>query len=261
MVHLVFPEQNIDNRPHKGANAMKKALPFLLYTCVSVIVFLSVTGCASNMTKHIADRLAADESYQTYPVNPADLSAASKCQKPPSVKIVNMESRTGDYETVEKAVTSEVINPKDVMTAFLAHLENGFQKSHIQVDKYSEKILNIKMIDLKSKSHFYNFDTRFCAEVTIPETGFTKYYEAEENAELAWASAAHAMHKVSRQIIDDPAIQDYLLCRAGKADTLMKPDREKSFSRKLIELQDALIHGLITKEEYDLKRKELLERF
>ena len=257
MVALVFPEQNIENRPHKGANAMKKTLPFLLYTCVSVIVFLSVTGCASNMTKHIADRLAADELYQTYP---ADLSAASKCQKPSTVKIVNMESRTGAYETVEKAVTSEVINPKDVMTAFAAHLENGFQKNHIQIDKYSEKILNVKMIDLKSKSHFYNFDTRFCAEVTIPETGFTKYYEAEENAELAWASAAHAMHKVSRQIIDDPAIQDYILCRTGKADTL-KPEKEKSFSRKLIELQDALIHGLITKEEYDLKRKELLERF
>ncbi|GEM_PF-597617 len=249
-----------ENRNHTGKIVMKKILPCLLYTFISVIVFLSLTGCASNMTKNIDDRLIADELYKTYPVNPADLSSDSKCQKPPAVKIVNIESRTGDYETMEKAVTSEVINPKDVMNAFVAYLENGFQKSQVKVDNHSEKILQVKMIDLKSKSHFYNFDTRFCAELTIPETGFVKYYEASENAGLAWASAAHAMHNVSRQIIDDPAIRDYILCKTGKAD-IVKSDKEKSFSRKLIELQEALIHGLITKEEYDLKRKELLERF
>jgi hypothetical protein len=239
---------------------MKKILPHLLYASVYVIVFLTLSGCASNMTQHIADRLIVDELYKTYQVHPADLSSGSKCPQPPAVRIVNMESRTADYETVGKAVTSEVINPKDMMQAFVAYLENGFQKSHVKVDNRSEKILQVKMVDLKSKSRFYNFDTRFCAELTIPETGFTKYYEANENAELAWASAAHAMHNVSRQMIDDPAIRDYILCKAGKADTL-KIDKEKTFSQKLIELQEALIHGLISKEEYDLKRKELLERF
>ena len=239
---------------------MKKILPHLLYASVSVIVSLSLTGCASNMTQHIADRLIADELYKTYQIHPADLSSDSKCPQPPAVRILNMESRTSDYEAVEKAVTSDVINPKAVMQAFVAYLENGFQKSHVKVDNRSEKILQVKMVDLKSKSRFYNFDTRFCTELTIPETGFTKYYEANDNAELAWDSAAHAMHNVSRQIIDDPAIQDYILCKAGKADT-SKIDKEKTFSQKLIELQEALIHGLITKEEYDLKRKELLERF
>ncbi len=239
---------------------MKKILPRLLYPCMFVVLFLSLSGCASNMTQHIADRLIVDELYKTYQVHPADLSSASKCPQPPAVRIVNMESRTGDYETVGKAVTSEVINPKDVMQAFVAYLENGFQKSHVKVDNRSEKILHIKMVDLKSKSRFYNFDTRFCAELTIPETGFAKYYEANANAESAWDSAAHAMHDVSRQMIDDPAIRDYILCKAGKADA-SKIDKEKTFSRKLIELQEALIHGLISKEEYDLKRKELLERF
>jgi hypothetical protein len=51
-------------------------------------------------------------------------------------------------------------------------------------------------------------------ELIIPEKNFSKFYEGrEDTGSLLWVALVYAIHGVTRQIIDDPVIQDYILCR------------------------------------------------
>jgi len=232
----------------------------ILYLGIAVVVLSSLTGCTLHVTKDISDRLKPDELYKSYNVSPLDLSLQSKCQKPPTVKIINAEARIDDYDTMSNPPFFGVINPKEMMDSVVVYLGNGFQQSRVKVDDQSHKVLEIKMIDLKSTAGFWSFGSYFKTEIVIPETGFTKIYETRDNAMSGYTAPAYAIHAVSRQIIDDPAIQDYILCKTEYPESLKDQKKEKSLSQKLQELQTALDNGLISKEEYQLKRKELLEK-
>jgi len=227
---------------------------------IAVVVLSSLTGCTLHITKDISDRLKLDELYKSYNVSPIDLSLQSKCQKPPTVKIINAEARIDDYDTMSNPPVFGVINPKEMMDSVVVYLGNGFQQSRVKVDDQSHKVLQIKMIDLISIAGIWTFGSYFKTEIVIPETGFTKFYEARDNAISGYTAPAYAIHAVSRQIIDDPVIQDYILCKTEYAESLKVQKKEKSLSQKLQELQTALDNGLISKEEYQLKRKELLEK-
>lgn len=192
---------------------MRKILFLNLSLSIAVIVLLLLTGCTVHVTKNISDKLNLDELYSTYQVRSVDLSSRSKCKTPPSLKIVNIESRTEEYEALENPPASGVINPKEMMDSVALYLKNGYEQSHIKVDDQSTKILQIKMIELKSIAGVWTFGSYFKIGLNIPETGFAKFYEARDNSGHGYAAAAYAIHKVTRQIIDDPEIQDYILCK------------------------------------------------
>lgn len=111
------------------------------------------------------------------------------------------------------------------------------------------------MQDLKSTAGFWSFGSYCNLELIIPETKFSKFYEANDNSGHGYAAAAYAIHRVTRQIIDDPEIQNYILCKNEEKEV------STSLSHKLRELQNALENGLISKEEYQLKRKVILEQY
>lgn len=231
---------------------------------IMFIVLFSLTGCTRHITNNISDRLDPDELYKSYNVYPADLSVHSKCEKPPTIKIVNVETRIADYEAMENPPFYGVINPKEMMDGFSLYLEKGFKQSHIKVDDQSIKLLQVKMVDLKSIAGAWTFGSNFKIELILPETGFTKFYESRDNAANGYTAAAYAIHAVTRQIIDDPEIQDYILCKEKDKKYLQGQKDVKaasmSLSEKLQELQTAYENGLISKEEYQLKRKVILEK-
>lgn len=245
---------------------MKRLLLFAI-----VIVLSFSTGCARaqhrfvKITDKISNKLDISELYKIYNVNSVDLSARSKCEASPTTKIVNVESRTEDYEICKDGpYITYLINPKEMVDSAVLYLKDGFKQSHIKVDDQSTKVLQLKMIDMKFEAG-YSFGSYFKIELIIPETGFTKFYEARDNSMLRDLAGAYPIHTVTRQIIDDPAIQDYILCRA-KYSASTKGQKEEnvkseSLSQKLQELQTALDNGLITKVEYQLKRKKILEKY
>jgi len=183
----------------------------LLLAIVFVLFFL--TGCTLHITKNISDKLNISELYNAYTVKSTDLSSHSKCAAPPTIKIVNIESRTKDYEELKNPPFTGVINPKEMMDSVVLYLKNCFEQSNIKVDDQSTKVLQIKMIDMKSTAGVWSFGSYFKTELIIPETGFTKFYEASENSGNGLAASAYAIHTVTRQIIDDQEIQNYILCR------------------------------------------------
>ena len=181
---------------------------------VTAFLLLSLTGCSMHMTKRFADKLVdQDDIYKSFNVSPTDLSQQSKCKTPPAVKIVNRETRTEDFAALINPPSTGVINPREMMDSVCLYLKKGFEKSGIKGDDQSDKILELKMEDLKSKAGVWSFGSYFKVELTIPETKQKKYYEATDSTMNGLTAGAYAIHGVTRKIIDDPVIQDYLLCR------------------------------------------------
>jgi hypothetical protein len=186
---------------------------------VWVVVVFFLTGCAArlfNQTRNISDKLDQDQDviYKSFKVQPKDLSLISKCNAPPSVKIVNIESRTEDYVVLKFSKQTVVINPKEMMDSVSLYLKKGFEKSRIKVDDQSTKVLQLKMVDLHGTVGMWTYGGYFKMELIIPKKNFSKFYEGEENlANKPFTYATYPIHGATRQIIDDPVIQDYILCR------------------------------------------------
>jgi len=53
----------------------------------------------------------------------------------------------------------------------------------------------------------------FKTELQIPESNIAKAYEATENAANGFSAAAYAIHGACRKVIDDPVVQEYILCK------------------------------------------------
>lgn len=245
---------------------MKKSLCMTLLLCLTGVVFFSLSGCS--VTKSISERLNTIELNKSFNVTPSDLSLKSKCQKPPTVKIINIESRNEN----DAAVGNSGVNPKELMDAVVLFLEDGYKQSHINVDDKSTKVLKIRMIDLNSAHGIWSGRSHFKTELVIPETALTKTYESNDTAINYFTSHAYAIHGAMRQIIDDPLIQNYILCNTENDDSLnVQKERPNNDSlniqkplplqQRLQELQISFDKGLISKEEYQLKRKDILEKY
>lgn len=196
-----------------GKNASLRNAAGSLSLWMVAIVLFSFTGCTMHVTKDISNKLDPDGLYKTFNVEPRDLSARSKCSAPPTVKIVNAETRTEDFEALQNPPVSGFINPKEMVDRVCLYLKDGFERSRIKGDDQSNKVIQLKLEDLKAIAGVWSFGSYFKIQLTIPETRLTKFYEARDNSGLGHTAAAYAIHGVTRQIIDDPEIQDYLLCR------------------------------------------------
>jgi hypothetical protein len=179
----------------------------------AVVAAVVVTGCSYHVTKQLSEKLDLEALYKEYKVKPADLSAGSKCGAPPSVKIVNTENRTADYVLLKNSSRTIYINPKEMMNGVSSYLQSGFEKSHVKVDDRSMKILQIKMMSLQSITGGWSFEGRFKMELAIPEIHYLKTYEGMDNSADGLAAAAYAIHAVTREVIDDPDVRNYILCR------------------------------------------------
>jgi len=196
-----------------GKNVLKKNWAGSLSLWIVAIVLFSFTGCTMHVTKEISNKLDQDALYKSFNVEPKDLSALSKCNAPPTVKIINIETRTEDFEVLQNPPASGVINPKEMVDSICMYLKNGFERSRIKGDDHSNKVIQVKMEDLKSIAGVWSFGSYFKIQIIIPETKLTKFYEAKDNSGMGYTAAAYAIHGVTRQIIDDPEIQNYILCR------------------------------------------------
>ena len=88
-----------------------------------VVIFLFfLTGCTIHSTKEISDRLTPGDLYKTFNTKPTDLSVNSKCSTPPTIKIVNIENRTEDFETLQNPPFYGAINPKEMTDSITLYL-------------------------------------------------------------------------------------------------------------------------------------------
>jgi hypothetical protein len=125
-----------------------------------------------------------------------------------------METREDGYEISAPLWPSSKVNPKELMSAIAEYLKYGYDKSQIKVDQNSSKIINISFVDAKTLMAVWTIGGYIKIKVDIPETKYAEIYEAKDWTPMMPNEAmAYAIHGVTRRIIDDPIIQDYILCR------------------------------------------------
>ena len=68
--------------------------------CIMGFVFM-LSSCAHHQTKAVARNLDPSDLYPMYMTNVIDLKSQSKCPSPPSVKLINTETRNEDLLIAE----------------------------------------------------------------------------------------------------------------------------------------------------------------
>ena len=180
---------------------------------VVVLVFV-LAGCSIRLTADIVEGLQPSELYESFDVKPVNLKNLSKCPNPPSVRIVNTETREGRIDMRPDSFhVSLPINPKELTVGIVDYLKSGFKKSRIEVDDNSPKTIEISLKDAIMERGMWVRGGKVQLQVRIPEIRHEEVYTAKDNHYRFDGAMIYAIHKVSRQVIDDPIIQDYILCK------------------------------------------------
>jgi hypothetical protein len=183
-------------------------------SCIVIVMAFILTGCSMHYTKDIVEKLQPAELYESFDVKPINLKARSKCSSPPSVKIVNSETREDGIDMRPDSFSVSLpLNPKEITIGIVDYLKYGFKKSQIDVDESSPKTIKISVKDAKLERGTWILGSNVQLKVEIPETRYVEFYSARDSHAKFGKAMAYAIHKISRQIIDDPVIQDYILCR------------------------------------------------
>lgn len=185
----------------------------LLVKVLAVSLFFVVTGCTHHVTKDITSRMVIDDLYNDYKVQPKNLAVGSKCDAPPTVRIVNIDERADDVPMFQFGMHSYVVKPHEVMDSAASYLRAGYEKSGIKADPNSVKTLEMKLISLEGIRGMWTMGSNVKIQVSAPGKNLFKVYEGVDNGMYVYTLLAGGIHLVTRQIIEDQAIQDYILCK------------------------------------------------
>jgi hypothetical protein len=219
------------------------------------ITIMTLMGCTIHITERIINNLEPTKLYDSYDVKSINLKARSKCVLPPTVNIINAETRVEDYVVYNIPTGGAwVVNPTKLIDGVVSYLKYGFEASKVQIDSNSPKTIRISMKEVQTPSvgnPFLAAESEFQIEVNIPDTKYIETYKAKEST---WAdnirAIAYAIHVVTRHIIDDPNIQDYILC----TNTNKKLPKGNS---ALDVLKRRYASGEITREQFEQMKKDI----
>jgi hypothetical protein len=189
---------------------MKKIL--LVVFCV-VLLF----GCgqtARGLKQNIAFELQPSALRQSFGVQPQNLQEKSKCDKDFSVNVVNTETNNRDINIVPSAVFSAswLINPQELSGQIVDYVKDAYKQSRVPVSPTSKKIINISIKKIEVASSFTSAAV-LELNITLPEKQTTEKFSSLQSTGDVHRAVIYTIHDISWQIVNDPVIQDYLLCR------------------------------------------------
>lgn len=170
-------------------------------------------GCTHDVTTKITSRLNIDDVYADYKLQPTDLSKDSKCNVAPTVKIVNAEKNAVAMNIFRQGIHSYQVVPNQIMDATASYLQSGFQKGGILAADNSAKVLELSLLSLDDVQGMFHVNSKVIIQVSTPDQKISKVFKAEENGINFYTVPSNAIHLATRQIIEDPTIQNYILCR------------------------------------------------
>jgi len=186
-------------------NAMKSVLIFCF--CFAILF-----GCVHtrDIQKEIADELQPSALRRAFNAQVIDLGEKSKCPDR-TIHIVNAETDKVEFNMLQRR--GKYMITKYYFSGLITdYLIEGYRQSRIASSSNSKKALNISVQSVDGwYSHMCGAVIRMT--VTIPEKNITIPFSSKQTSlDVHWAGA-YAIHDLSWQIINDPTIQDYILCR------------------------------------------------
>lgn len=180
------------------------------------IIFLipSLTNCAMHHTQYIVKKLNPPVLYESFQTKPINLEFRSKCKELPTVTLVNAETREVLPMGAALGLVEHDYNAKELIDHVVNYMEDAFIKCKINVTEHSGKIIKISLKDMKYTLGVWAQGASVELQVNIPEIHYSESYTGIGNAYGGThVAAAYAIHAVTWDIIKDPVIQDYILCR------------------------------------------------
>lgn len=151
-------------------------------------------------------------AFNTQPIN---LKDASRC-KPDSfsVNIRNVEKVNQDIYFIpwRPFLPGWYINPHDVAGHITEYLSEAYRQCRVPTNNNSTKIITISAQILEG---YYGWNSWITIKTTvnIPEKNIIIPITATQTTLNMYDAVAYTIHDISWQIVNDPTIQDYILCR------------------------------------------------
>jgi len=154
-----------------------------------------------------------------YKTNVIDLKSQSKCTSSASVKVVNIEARNEGLLVAHIGVHKHYINPKELTNHIVDYMSDALGKCQIKVETSSPKVIEVSLdkAEMKQNGPFAAIGAAIQLKINIPETKYQKIYSTEEwSARSGWATMAYAIHLAIQKAIEDPIVQNYILCNTDE---------------------------------------------
>ena len=175
-----------------------------------------LSSCAHDQTEHIARNLDPSKLYPIFSTNIIDFKPQSKCPAPTSVKLVNAVTRNENIIIIKTSGHTHYIKPTELTNNIMDYMNDAFGKCQVKVDGSSTKIIEVSIDKLEAIGRVFGaLGASIQMTISIPEKQYTKTYSAEDWTGLTneWNVYAYAIHRVTWKIIEDPVVQNYILCK------------------------------------------------
>lgn len=196
---------------------------------VIVICFFLLFGCAYPPRVFKTDIAAALQPTQlrySFNITPPNLKEQSQCgTKDVTIRLINAEKRNNNIEVMPRRGcyygdnggrngNGCFLNPREVTDQIIDYLTESYRQCRVYVTDNSPKIITISYpLDQFFYINDYNSSVVMKVIVTIPELNRTFAITTTQASFQLHNSVAYAIHDLSWQIINDPTIQDYILCK------------------------------------------------
>lgn len=195
-----------------GGNMLRKPIPAFCFAFLCGCLI----GCSMYATDDIASYLVPSDLYRRFSTKSVNLASKSQCSSHPSIKLVNAETRTVKYLVWDERATEISIIPKTLVRDIIAYLKDGFEKSNIKVDSSSSKTIYVFLdyARMLNRIGSWAWGGVVRIKISIPELRRSKIYKGKGwTIGSIYRGTAYAIHEIVTQIINDPDIQNYILCR------------------------------------------------
>jgi hypothetical protein len=193
---------------------MKKILIMLF--CVSFLL-----GCAAqrHFKTDIANALQPASLRSSFNTQSTNFKELSKCATPDvSINLVNAEKNNDNINAVPGAVVSLSwkINPHELIDQIIAYMENSYRQCRVINSVSSPKTIQISLKKLEgfpTGAFKFNSNANLQLTVYIPEKKHAETFTSIQSSGDLYMAVVYSIHDITWQIINDPVIQDYILCR------------------------------------------------
>jgi len=182
---------------------MKNIIIMLL--CVSLL-----SGCLPrSMNQYVYDELQPATLRSSFNTQPPDFKKTNRCKTADvTVSIINAEKRNFDINIARRWH----LNSQEITAMTVEYLKDAYRQCRALPTADSKKVLEISFQDVKGYISF-NSGATLRINVAIPEKNMTIPFVISQSSIDLHKAVVYAIHDITWQIVNDPTIQDYILCR------------------------------------------------
>lgn len=172
--------------------------------------FLFLVGCfPRSMNQYVYDELQPATLRHSFNTQPPNFKKMSQCKTAEiAISIINAEKRNFDISIAR----GWHLNSQELTAMTVEYLKDAYRQCRVLSTKDANKVLEISFQDVTGYIS-YNSGATLRMNVAIPEKNMTIPFVVSQSSIDLHKAVVYAIHDITWQIVNDPTIQDYILCK------------------------------------------------